>query len=455
MGGMNMFLGREKELKYLSEIYDKKTFEFGILHGRRRVGKTTLIKESIKNRKSIYFLAQQANLQMNLEIFSRQFGEFTGVGQILYASFYDLFKSIFETQDLVVVIDEFTYLTEIDRSFESMLQGLIDHYKHMTNIKLIISGSEIGMYENLFAHSRPLFNRQTFSLHLKECDYYESALYYKRYSHEDKIRTYAVFGGLPFYLSQIDDSLSLKDNICKLIVAENARFASEVQMLLTSELRSIQEYQSVLQAIHSGSTKLALIDLKSGIKDSSKTIKYVNKLIELEIIEKEHRFMDNPNSKKHLFKIKNNFIAFYYRFIWKNASARVMMDAYDFYETFIEEELDHYVSVRFEKMCEQYLIRQFKSRHQIPLIQIGRYWYNNRKDMKDVEINSCVLTKKGVYVYECKWTNAHVTRVILEDLMIKGQELDAISFGAFSKSGFSSTLDEKIYDLISLDEMFF
>jgi hypothetical protein len=146
-------------------------------------------------------------MQMNLENFSKQYGEFKGLGNIVYETFYDLFRSIFESKDLIVVIDEFTYLTEVDKSFESMLQGLIDAYKDRSNIKLVISGSEIGMYENLFSHSRPLFNRQTFSLHLKECDYYESALYYKSYSHEDKIRTYAVFGGLPFYLIVSENSL--------------------------------------------------------------------------------------------------------------------------------------------------------------------------------------------------------------------------------------------------------
>jgi uncharacterized protein len=449
-----MFIGREKEINYIYEVFNRPTFEFGIVHGRRRVGKTTLIKEAIKDRNSIYFLAQQANMQMNLEMFSKQYGKFKGLGQVIYNSFFDLFKSIFESRDLIVVIDEFTYLTEVDRSFESMLQGLIDEYKDKTNIKVIVSGSEIGMYENLFSHSKPLFNRQTFSLHLKECDYYESALYYQRYDDEDKIRTYAVFGGLPFYLCQIDDNVSLKDNICKLIISENARFSSEVQMLLTSELRSIQEYQSVLQAIHSGSTKLAEIDSKSGIKDSSKTIKYVNKLIELEIIEKEHRFMDSPNSKKHLYKIKNNFIAFYYRFIWKHASAKVLMDPIDFYETFIEDDLDQFVSIRFEKMCEQYLIRKFKIRHQKSLIQIGRYWYNDRKLQKDIEIDICALTKEGVIVYECKWTNEKVTQSTMEVLKLKGKELNAISCGAFSRNGFSNSFDDDNHDLISIEEMF-
>lgn len=143
----------------------------------------------------------------------------------------------------------------------------------------------------------------------------ESSLYIPKYCNEDKIRVYAIFGGLPYYLAQIDDSLSIKENLCRLVIDESARFAFEVQMILNTELRNIQEYQSVLQAIHRGSTKLSQIDSKSRISDTSKTSKYVKKLIELEIIDKEYKFLENPNSKNHLYHISNNFIAFYYRFI--------------------------------------------------------------------------------------------------------------------------------------------
>ena len=450
-----MFIGRYEELKALKTLFDKKTFEFGVIHGRRRVGKTTLIKESIKDRKSLYFLAQQTNTATNLEMFSKTYGAYKGVGNIVYNSFFELFSEIFKEKDLIVVIDEFTYLIESDKSFESMLQGLIDNNKDTSSIKLIISGSEVGMFENLFSVSRPLFNRQTFHLHLKECDYYESSEYYKNFNNTDKIRLYAVFGGLPYYLSKIDDSLSVKENIINLIVNENAQFASEVQMLLTTELRSILEYQSILQAIHSGSSTLALISSKSNINDTAKTSKYVNKLINLEIIEKEYRFKDSPTSKKYLYKIKNNFFAFYYRFILKNESARMIMEPVDFYEVFIEKYLDDYVSSRFETICSQYLIRNFKNRNNKPLINIGRYWYNNRELKEDVEIDVCLEDSSGkIYIYECKWTNTLVTNKIMYNLIEKGKKVNATNYGAFSKNGFSNDLYNKSFDLITIDDLF-
>lgn len=449
-----MFLGREKELKMLSDYYDSSTFEFGVIHGRRRVGKTTLLKESIKDRKSLYLLAQQANAKTNLDLFSKRYGELLGVGQITYDSFRDFFEAIFKEDQLIVILDEFSYLTEVDASIESVLQGLIDSYKEMTSIKFIISGSEIGMFNNHFSISKPLFNRQTFSYHLKECDYLESSLYYPKFKPEDKVRAYAVFGGLPYYLSQIDDGLSIEENIKRLITNENARFSNEVNMLLHTELRSIQEYQSVLQAIHSGSTKLSEIDSKSRIQDTAKTSKYVKKLMELEIIEKEYKFLENPNSKNHLFRIKNNFIAFYYHFVWKNQAARVLMSSDDFYDTFIKDDLEQFVSLRFEKIGEQFLIRKYKSKNHEPIMNIGRYWYNDRKTKTDIDIDLCVQTKRHIHIYECKWTNSIIGESIMNQLIEKGRYLDANKYGAFSKNGYHDLILDKNYDLVTLEDLF-
>jgi len=449
-----MFLGREKELKMLSDYCDSSTFEFGVIHGRRRVGKTTLLKESIKGRKSLYLLAQQANAKTNLDLFSKRYGELLGVGQITYDSFRDFFEAIFKEDQLIVILDEFSYLTEVDASIESVLQGLIDTYKEMTSIKFIISGSEIGMFNNHFSVSKPLFNRQTFSYHLKECDYYESSLYYPKFKPEDKVRAYAVFGGLPYYLSQIDDGLSIEENIMRLITNENARFSNEVNMLLHTELRSIQVYQSVLQAIHSGSTKLSEIDSKSRIQDTAKTSKYVKKLMELEIIEKEYKFLENPNSKNHLYRIKNNFIAFHYHFVWKNQAARVLMSSDDFFNTFIKDDLEQFVSLRFEKIGEQFLIRKYKSRNHEPIMNIGRYWYNDRLTKTDVEIDLCVQTKKHIHIYECKWTNSIIGESVMNQLIEKGRYLDANKYGAFSKNGYHDLILDKGYDLVTLEDLF-
>lgn len=451
---LNMFIGREKDLRKLTQIYDSNKFEFGIIHGRRRIGKTTLLKESIKSRKSIYFLAQQANEKTNLELFSKVYTQSKQMGNLIFASFNDFFEALFQEDNTIFIIDEFSYLTSTSPSIESILQGYIDNKKYISNIKLIISGSEIGMFDNLFSHSKPLFNRQTFQMQIKECDYYESSLYYENFSNEDKLKAYAIFGGLPYYLSQIDDQLSLKQNICNLIIDPNAQFSDEIKLILNSELRSIEEYQSILQAVHSGSTKLSQIDTKSHIEQTSKTIKYLNKLIQLELIEKEFCFQENQNSKKFLYRIANNFIAFYYRFIWPNEHSRYLMDNDAFYEYYISSHLDHYVSLRFEQMCQQFLKRCFNKRNNAIMVDMGRYWYNDPIEKKEVEIDVCVKTTDHLYVYECKWTNSKIDRSIMETLKYKGKSIFASQYGSFSRSGFDHSISTMSYDLISIDDMF-
>jgi AAA+ ATPase superfamily predicted ATPase len=448
-----MFIGREKEIRLLENLYQSHAFEFGIIHGRRRVGKTTLLKQFIKGKRSLYLLAQQANIKTNLSLFSKRYGTLKGIENIIYESFQDFFEALFKEKDLIVVIDEFTYLTEADTSIESILQGMIDTYKDTSTIKMIISGSEIGMYENLFSVSKPLFNRQTFEYHLKECDYLESSMYYPNYTPIDKIRAYAIFGGLPYYLSHINDQISIEDNIKHLISSEHARFANEITMLLHTELRSIQEYQSILQAIQSGSTKLSEIDSKSRIQNTAKTSMYVKKLLDLEIIEKEHRFLDSMHTKKYLYRIKNNFIAFYYHFIWRNQASQTLMTTDDFYDAFIRDDLDYFISLRFEKISEQFLKRYYKKRNHEPMISIGRYWYNDRKTKTDIEIDICVQTKSHIHIYECKWTNTFIDDQIMSSLKEKGQFIHATKYGAFSKHGFQLQTNDP-YDIITPKDFF-
>jgi uncharacterized protein len=452
--GEIVFLGREKELKMMERLMDSDKFEFGVIHGRRRVGKTTLLKKAIMGKRSLYLLAQQANAKTNLDLFGKRYGELIGAGPIMYNTFYDFFEALMKEDNLIVVLDEFTYLTEADASIESVLQGLIDTYKDTSTIKFIVSGSEVGMFEQHFSSSRPLFNRQTWMYQLKECDYHESGLYYPNFSSEDKVRAYAVFGGLPFYLAHIDDRLSLEENIKNLISDENARFSNEVDMLLLSELRSIQGYQSILQAIQSGSTKLSEIDSKSKINDTAKTAKYVKKLMELEIVEKEFKFLENPISRKHLYRIRNNFIAFHYHFIWRNQATRVLMDREDFYDSVIRDKLDLYVSLRFEKIGEQFLIRKYKNRNSEPMIGIGRYWYNDRSTRTDIEIDLCVKTAQHIHIYECKWTNSLIGENIMASLINKGKHVNASKFGAISKSGYEESIQNKGFDLITIDDLY-
>jgi len=130
------------------------------------------------------------------------------------------------------------------------------------------------------------------------------------------------------------------------------------------------------------------------------------------------------------------------------------MSSDDFYDTFIKDDLEQFVSLRFEKIGEQFLIRKYKLRNNEPIINIGRYWYNDRKTKTDVEIDLCVQAKKRIHIYECKWTNSIIGESVMNDLIEKGKYLDANKYGAFSKNGYHDLVLDKGYDLVTLEDLF-
>jgi len=130
------------------------------------------------------------------------------------------------------------------------------------------------------------------------------------------------------------------------------------------------------------------------------------------------------------------------------------MDTSDFYDEYIAEELDDYVSKRFEKICEQYLIKNYQNRNKESISAIGRYWYNDKLTKTDIEIDQCVKTKNHIHIYECKWTKDKIGKSIMDGLKEKGKHLKATLYGAFSKSGFTDDVQESKFDLISLDNLF-
>jgi len=436
-----MFVGRNKELEILRRRYDSDQFEFGILHGRRRVGKTTLIKESIKGYRSLYFACPQANASTILDHLSATYAKFKGLPRFRFDQLEDLLDLLFVEDRLIIIFDEFTYLTQSDNSAESVFQHSIDKHSITSNVKLLVSGSEVGMYENLFSVSKPLYNRQTFQLKIEECDYYEASLYVPHYDVFDKIRTYAVFGGLPFYLARLNDQKTLRENIESLVIHPSAAFSDEVYMMVSSELRSVSEYQSVLQALASGNTSLSTIDSQSHVNSTDRTAKILSRLIAMGIVDKEVRFLDRPNSTKTLYRIQNNFLCFYYQFIWRNATARATLESSEFFDMFIRDDLEFYVSKRFETICKQYLLRHFHSQTKEAIREIGRYWLHDKVQKKEYEIDLCVEGTKHRYAFECKWSIHPVGNSIVRELYAKGKEIHADRFGVFSKSGVTAEFD--------------
>ena len=330
----------------------------------------------------------------------------------------------------------------------SIFQNIIDYQLINSSVKLILLVSHVGMVEDSISYKKPLYGRATFKMKVEPFDYYDASKFYPNATNIDKIRLYSVFGGVPFYTSRIDDTKSVKDNIISLIIEEGAMFEDEVSFFLSQEVRSVSTYGKIINAIAMGATKLNEISTKSGTANSGTTSKYLDLLITLGIVEKEYCFGEGTNTKKTIYKVKDQLFNFNYTFIEKYRTQKVIMKAGSFYDKVVQPYLDEFVSCEFERICTDFLKRVEAEADRIE--EIGRYWYNDSKLRRDVEIDIAMERAGALFAFECKWTNAKIDKGIECDLEKKVQYLGDVIIGFFSKSGYSNVQSKHLYTVDDL-----
>lgn len=447
-----MFIGREKEIKILEKRVKSKGFEFGLVYGRRRIGKTRLLKEIVNKYQGIYYVANEMGLEYNLKQLSAVVASYYNES-FTFENFDQLFQYIAKRsheQRTIFVLDEFTYLISSNVELLSVFQNAIDQYLLNSNVVMILSGSHVGMIEDAISYKKPLYGRTTFKIKVEPFDYYDSAKFYPNKTSEDKIRLYSIFGGVPFYTSKIDDSKSVKENIVDLIIEEGSIFEDEIAFFLSQEVRSVSTYGKILNAIASGATKLSEITTKSGSVNTGTTSKYLDLLLTLGIVEKEYCFGENNKSKKTIYRIRDQLFNFHYSFIEKNRSRKIIMDPDNFFDQVVLPHLDEYVSVEFETICRDFL----KRKHVSSIQEIGRFWHNDASKRQDVEIDIVMRANEQIYLYECKWTNTRIGMSIIKNFEHKSNYFTGALLGFFSKTGYNSDLIDKGYDLYEIDDLY-
>ncbi len=214
-----MFIGRERELASLNRLYNSGKFEFVVLYGRRRVGKTALINHFIDGKPAIYFMCVESNAKQNLENFSKSIMEYANgyEGDMSFLSFQAALEMVFrlsEKERLILAIDEYPYVARASKSLASTLQLLIDKYKDHSKLMLILCGSSMSyMEDHVLAYKAPLYGRKTAQIKLLSFDFAETCGYFQNFSAEDKALAYGIMGGTPQYLLQMSDKLSIEENI--------------------------------------------------------------------------------------------------------------------------------------------------------------------------------------------------------------------------------------------------
>ena len=439
------FIGRKEFLNKLKKQVDTDEMSFSLIYGRRRVGKSELVKETLRcaNEKSIYFECKQVAEESNVASLSAIVSDVMGLPKLGYTDIESLLDYIFKlavNEKLILVLDEYPYLRESVKGLDSILQSLVDRYRESSKLKVIILGSYVEIMRSLLEHSNPLYGRVDLTIDLKQMDYYESALFYPEFSPEDKVRIYSVFGGIPYYNRLIDDKKSVRDNMIDLIASSGARLENEVSMYLSAETSKIINANEVFEALARGYSRYSDILSQSHVSSGPTLIDVLDKLIKMEVVVKTAPINDPNNKRKAGYQIADNLSLFYYRYIFKYLSQMKIMDSSVFFSKYIEKDFEeNYVPHQFEEICKQYLIRENKAGNINPVFEkIGKYYYDNPKEHTNGEFDIVTEDELGFAFYEVKFRKAPVTKSMVENeiAQVDATGLKCYKYVFFSRSGY-------------------
>lgn len=456
------FIGRIEELKRLNKIINSKDLATALIFGRRRVGKSELVKYSLKenNEVKIYYECKEVSEKSNVQGLSDILSEELNLPRLKFEDIESILKYIFElsiNKKIILVLDEYSYLKKTINGIDSILQVLIDKYKDKSKLSLIILGSYVDIMKSMLLHSNPLYGRIDLTIELKPMDYYDSSLFYPNFSSEDKIKIYSVFGGIPYYNRLIDDSRSVKENIIELIASNGARLENEVSMYLNSEISKIVNANEVFEALAKGYSRYSDLLSQSHVSSGPTLIDVLDKLIRMGVVSKMSPINDSNNKKKFGYYISDNLSLFYYRYIFKYLSQMKIMNADFFYSKYVEQDFEQqYVPHVFETICMQYLIRKNKKGEINPVFEkIGKYYYDNPKEHTNGEFDVVTQDEKGYVFYEVKFRKNPINASIIENEIkqVKSTGLNCYKYVFISKSGFLYDRNENV-DFIELDNFF-
>lgn len=469
-----MFLCRENELCKLNKRFESDELECVIIYGRRRVGKTALINEFVKDKPNIFFPALRSNAQGNLAALSKAIYTYLHPDAIdapVFASFDAAFAEItriVKNERIVFVIDELPYLVKSEPSITSMLQHLLDHDWCDSKLYLILCGSSMSFMEKkVLSEKSPLFGRRTAQFKIEPLTYLDAAKFHPELSPEENALIYGITGGVPHYINKLGVCGNVKDALIENFFDTSAYLFEEPENLLKQELREPAIYNSIITTIADGATKLNQISDKTG-NETAVCTKYLKSLMELGIVQKRQPIIQK-SGKKTTYQISDQFFRFWYRFVPQNMMAIASGKMDRIYDAAIGSFLSSYMGLVFEEICKQYLI-YYAPQLPFPLQDIGEWWGAHPQKKKEVQVDIVALGAKSdnsasgrkFLIGSCKYKNEPIGTDEL-DLLRDYASLfttaeDECFYYIFSKSAFTSGLKERQklgeVTLISLDEIY-
>ncbi|MBK7202203.1 ATP-binding protein [Candidatus Amarolinea dominans] len=445
-----MFINRHAELINLETHYRSGRAELFVLYGRRRVGKTELVRHFCADKPHIFFIATLSADNDQLASFSQEIWRFTHANisdGFTFPSWEAAFRALADLPGRpVVVLDEFTYLISGNKTIPSILQKVWDELLRNTQVFLILCGSYVGMMEReILGYQAPLYGRRTGSYLLPALELPAAAVFLPAYTPIQQIEAWAVLGGMPYYLATFSDQADIFANIRARILDSQGMLRREPQMLLMEELREPRNYFSILRALAQGSTRLNEISQGARVGDATTTARYLNILQDLRVVNRNVPATESrpDKNKRGLYQITDAFLRFWFRYVHPNQGSLDLGLADAVLAQRVRPTFDQFVSYAFEEAARAYVARLARA-GQLAFLpeRIGSWWDSTG----EVDVVAVSEADGALLLGECKWSVNPVGTDILDDLQRKARLVDpqgrwpAVSYALFAKSGFTPAL---------------
>ena len=450
---MKRFIDRDQEMKTLQNEYERDGGALVVLYGRRRVGKTTLISEFIKDKNALFFLATEESEHQNRSVFKEKVAEFTHSDLLRDAdvkTWDALFKAIVDapsSEKPIIVLDEFQYLGKANAAFPSIFQRIWEEHLKNQSVMVILCGSLISMMQSqTLAYSSPLYGRRTAQIQLKQIPFAYYHEFFPEKDYKNLVEMYAITGGVPKYIELFRENEDIYSAINTCVLNRSGYLYEEPYFLLRQEVNEIGSYFSIIRAIAAGNSKLSAIASMLEIKATSLT-KYLKTLIDLDVIEREVPVTENnpQRSKKGLYKIKDHYLRFWFAFVYPNKSFIESGHSNIVMSKIKKNLVRNHIAFVYEDVCKERMW-QLNAEDAWPFhfAKLGRYW----DAQTEIDIVALDPEGKNIVFGECKYWQEPVGVDVLTTLEAKVRSVlwernnRNVWYVLFSISGFTKELEE-------------
>jgi len=426
---MTMLVDRERELDELNALLDAPAARLVTVSGRRRLGKTTLLIHWARTsqRPYLYWVGSHFPSSVLLSQFSQQVWQHGNPGKRAPRTFsYESWPQAFEELAAVcqgerrhiVILDEFPYAVASEPGLPSALQNAWDQHLKFSNVCLALCGSHIGMMERLLGADAPLYGRMVGPLRIRPLPFAATAAFFPRYSAEQRVAVYAILGGVPAYLEQFSDALSLGDNVRQALFRETGLFRTDPDYLIGEQVRDPKNYQAVLSAIAEGARRPADIALAAGLSSRVSADPYLVQLVEMDYLRRELPVTVPPKqqaiSRLSRYMLADNYLRFYFRFVRPNLGL-LAQGLFDEVWERIAGQLRAFIGMTaFEELCRTWVLTQARAgRLPFAVEQVGAHWDSEAQ----VDVAAINWREKALLLGEAKWSVDAVGREVVQELI--------------------------------------